>query len=72
MVRSSKRILRGSPSYIEPHIEQGSSLTGISIGIPTGIVGIGRYAVRLTGEANHAGTTPMKERRDAMRRLRSC
>ena len=69
MVRSSKRDPSRIACYIELHIEQGPFLErrGISIGIPTGIVGIGRYAVRLTGEANHAGTTPMKERRDAMR-----
>ena len=55
--------------YLELHIEQGPYLErrGIPIGIPTGIVGIARYRVRLRGEANHAGTTPMKERKDAMR-----
>ena len=37
----------------------------ISIGIPTGIVGITRYQCRVLGEANHAGTTPMLERKDA-------
>ena len=55
--------------YLELHIEQGSTLErrGIPVGIPTGIVGISRYAVTVEGEANHAGTTPMKERKDAMR-----
>jgi hydantoinase/carbamoylase family amidase len=69
MVRSSKADPSGIACYFELHIEQGPFLErrGIQIGIPTGIVGISRYAVRLTGEANHAGTTPMKERKDAMR-----
>lgn len=55
--------------YLELHIEQGPTLErrGIPVGIPTGIVGISRYAVTVAGEANHAGTTPMKERKDAMR-----
>lgn len=55
--------------YLELHIEQGPYLDrrGIPIGIPTGIVGISRYAVTVEGETNHAGSTPMKERKDAMR-----
>lgn len=59
----------GVACYLELHIEQGPYLERrqIPIGIPTGIVGIVRYRVRLRGEANHAGTTPMKERKDAMR-----
>ena len=56
-------------AYLELHIEQGPVLwrKKIAIGIPTAIVGITRYEVTITGEANHAGTTPMKERHDAMR-----
>ena len=54
--------------YVEMHIEQGPVLwrKKIPIGIPTAIVGITRYRVTLTGQANHAGTTPMDERKDAM------
>lgn len=68
-VRSAKTDPGRIACYFELHIEQGPYLErrGIPIGIPTGIVGISRYAVRLEGEANHAGTTPMKERKDAMR-----
>ncbi|NLK18779.1 MAG: M20 family metallo-hydrolase [Synergistaceae bacterium] len=68
-VRSSKADPSSVACYLELHIEQGPYLErrGIQIGIPTGIVGISRYEVSLEGEANHAGTTPMKERRDAMR-----
>lgn len=68
-VRSSKTDPSRIACYFELHIEQGPYLErrNISIGIPTGIVGISRYAVSLNGEPNHAGTTPMKERKDAMR-----
>lgn len=53
--------------YLEPHIEQGPVLDrhGPAVGFPTAIVGLARYRCLLTGEANHAGTTPMPERRDA-------
>ncbi len=55
-------------SYVELHIEQGGSLdqAKIPIGLVEGIVGIHRYDVVIEGVANHAGTTPMGERRDAM------
>lgn len=54
--------------YIELHIEQGGILDerGIQIGIVEGIVGIHHYDVTLKGFANHAGTTPMDRRRNAM------
>lgn len=68
-VRSSQVDPNTVACYLELHIEQGPFLErrGLQIGIPTGIVGIARYEVSLEGEANHAGTTPMKERKDAMR-----
>ena len=55
--------------YLELHIEQGANLAeaGIEIGIVEGIVGISRYEITFTGQANHAGTTPMHLRRDALR-----
>ncbi len=55
-------------AYIELHIEQGGVLdrAGVSIGIVEGIVGVVRYQATITGEANHAGTTPMPDRRDAL------
>jgi N-carbamoyl-L-amino-acid hydrolase len=54
-------------AYLEMHIEQGPVLEteGVEIGIVTSIVGLRGYRVRLVGEANHAGTTPMHLRRDA-------
>lgn len=55
-------------AYLEVHIEQGPVLEaeGIQIGVVTSIVGLRGYRVRLRGEANHAGTTPMRLRRDAL------
>ncbi|MCU1233407.1 MAG: amidase, hydantoinase/carbamoylase family [Candidatus Solibacter sp.] len=54
--------------YLELHIEQGGTLerAGIPIGVVEGIVAIDRYDVEVRGFANHAGTTPMAERRDAL------
>jgi len=55
-------------AYLELHIEQGPVLEqeGLDLGIVTGIAGLLGFRVRLTGEANHAGTTPMASRRDAL------
>jgi N-carbamoyl-L-amino-acid hydrolase len=55
-------------AYVELHIEQGGSLhaDGIDIGVVEGIVGIGWWDVTIDGFANHAGTTAMNNRRDAM------
>lgn len=63
------RIARGSfECYLELHIEQGGDLekAGIPIGIVEGIVAIDDYDVEIRGFANHAGTTPMPERRNAL------
>jgi N-carbamoyl-L-amino-acid hydrolase len=61
----AKGSLRG---YFELHIEQGGTLerSGVPIGVVEGIVSIQRYRAVVTGFANHAGTTPMPERRDAL------
>jgi N-carbamoyl-L-amino-acid hydrolase len=50
------------------HIEQGGTLdaAGIPIGVVEGIVGIHHYEVTVRGFANHAGTTPMDKRRNAL------
>jgi allantoate deiminase len=55
-------------AYLELHIEQGPVLEteGVEIGVVTGIVGLIGFRARFTGEANHAGTTPMGLRRDAL------
>jgi len=54
--------------YVELHIEQGAILDreGISIGVVEGIVGIKRWYINVEGFANHAGTTPMDQRQDAL------
>lgn len=54
--------------FIELHIEQGKVLetTGHSLGIVSHIVGQRRFDIHIKGESNHAGTTPMYLRKDAM------
>ncbi len=55
-------------AYVELHIEQGGNLDaeGLNIGVVEGIVGIGWWDVTIDGFGNHAGTTPMDKRRDAL------
>jgi len=54
--------------YVELHIEQGGILhqEKIDIGVVEGIVGVFWWEVTIEGFANHAGTTPMNGRRDAL------
>ena len=54
--------------YLELHIEQGGILDAehLNIGIVEGIVGISQWEVTIEGFANHAGTTPMGQRHDAL------
>ena len=63
-----QRELDSVAGYLELHIEQGAGLhnEGIDIGVVEGIVGIKRWDVTFRGFANHAGTTPMNDRRDAL------
>jgi len=63
------RLLPGAFScYLELHIEQGGTLyrANVPIGVVEGIVSIDTYDVEIQGFANHAGTTPMKERHNAL------
>ncbi len=63
------RIRKGSlRAYIEPHIEQGPRLArqGRALAVVTTIVGIAHGRVTVRGRQDHAGTTPMSERRDAL------
>lgn len=55
-------------AFVELHIEQGIILekTDTQIGVVLGIVGQRRYMVKVRGVANHAGTTPMLMRHDAL------
>jgi allantoate deiminase len=54
--------------YLEAHIEQGPVLEAkkLAVGIVTAIAGQSRCQITFTGRAGHAGTTPMKLRRDAL------
>lgn len=58
-------------SYLELHIEQGAVLEslGIPVGIVDNITGLFRWQVSLIGRADHAGTTPMPMRCDALQGL---
>ncbi len=55
-------------SWLELHIEQSTRLedAGVPVGVVTTITGITHCAVEISGEANHAGATPMPERTDAL------
>ena len=55
-------------AFLELHIEQGAVLyeDEIDVGVVEGIVGIMRWNVTVEGKTNHAGTTPMNRRADAM------
>jgi len=64
----ARRAAQSMHCYLELHIEQGGTLAkaAIPIGVVDGIVSIDQYAVEIRGFANHAGTTPMPERRNAL------
>jgi N-carbamoyl-L-amino-acid hydrolase len=55
-------------AYVELHIEQGGTLArdGVPVGVVDGIVSIDDYEVIVKGVSNHAGTTPMPGRQDAL------
>jgi beta-ureidopropionase / N-carbamoyl-L-amino-acid hydrolase len=63
------RIQRGAlAAFVELHIEQGPNLeeSKIPVGVVQGIVGLKRWTCTVSGFANHAGTTPMNRRKDAL------
>lgn len=64
----SETIRQDLKSFVEIHIEQGNvlELEKKDIGVVHSIVGQRRFTVELTGVANHAGTTPMGYRKDAV------
>ena len=66
-VLHAKRNPDSLAGYMEVHIEQGTRLesTNTDIGIVSSITGIGRHYITFIGSANHAGTTPMNQRKDA-------
>ena len=61
-------------AYAELHIEQGPVLEaeGLAVGVVTAINGFSRLRVTLRGVAGHAGTVPMKLRRDALAAAAEC
>jgi beta-ureidopropionase / N-carbamoyl-L-amino-acid hydrolase len=67
-IRKAQRMPFELTAYVELHIEQGAILdeSDIDIGVVEGIVGIRWWDVTIEGFANHAGTTPMNRRRDAL------
>ena len=64
----SRSQLENAAAYLELHIEQGPVLEGL--GLPLGAVlgtfGVERHRITWTGQAAHAGSTPMDRRRDAL------
>ena len=67
-LESARRASESFHCYLELHIEQGGTLdkAGLQVGVVEGIVSIDRYEAVVRGVANHAGTTPMPERQDAL------
>ena len=67
-IAEARRAAGSVAGYYELHVEQGAILDreGTNIGVVEGIVGIRRWTATVTGFANHAGTTPMDQRRDPM------
>lgn len=55
-------------AFVELHVEQGGILeaTQIQVGVVQGIVSMNRYTITVLGRNNHAGTTPMSMRKDAL------
>ena len=64
---SSQRPAHELAGFVEVHVEQGTRLeeANLDIGVVTGGVGIRSVWMTVTGQAAHAGTTPMDKRRDA-------
>jgi len=67
-LNEAKRSQGDFAAYLELHIEQGGTLEqrSLDVGIVQGIVGVYRWEVTIEGFANHAGTTAMKDRHDAL------
>jgi allantoate deiminase len=62
------RVTGSTLGYLEFHIEQGPVLESLNLplGVVTSVAGQSRLEVKFEGKANHAGTTPMHLRRDAL------
>jgi len=64
----ARRQLEGAVAYLELHIEQGPVLESLDLplGVVLGTFGVERHLVTFRGQAAHAGSTPMDQRRDAL------
>ncbi|MFB3164343.1 Zn-dependent hydrolase [Neobacillus sp. 179-J 1A1 HS] len=60
--------LKEGTAFLELHIEQGPILEkeALAIGVVECVVGMACYDIEITGESDHAGTTPMSMRKDAL------
>src|SRR5205814_10195338 len=60
--------LANAAAYLELHIEQGPVLESLDLplGVVLGTFGVERHQITWTGQAAHAGSTPMDKRRDAL------
>lgn len=60
--------LRNAAAYLELHIEQGPVLESLNLplGAVIGTYGVERHSLNFVGQAAHAGSTPMNQRRDAL------
>ena len=67
-VLESGRQLESAAAYLELHIEQGPVLESLDLplGAVLGTFGVERHRVTFRGQAAHAGSTPMADRRDAL------
>jgi N-carbamoyl-L-amino-acid hydrolase len=67
-IKEASRTKGDVAAFVELHIEQGPVLEseGLPIGIVTHIVGIRRVSITVQGQSDHAGTTPMGLRQDAL------
>jgi N-carbamoyl-L-amino-acid hydrolase len=65
---AARRQLENAAAYLELHIEQGPVLESIDLplGVVLGTFGVERHQITWTGQAAHAGSTPMDKRRDAL------
>jgi N-carbamoyl-L-amino-acid hydrolase len=63
----ARKELKNAAAYLELHIEQGPVLESLNLplGVVLGTFGVERHAITFTGQAAHAGSTPMDKRRDA-------
>jgi N-carbamoyl-L-amino-acid hydrolase len=64
----AQKQLEGTAAYLELHIEQGPVLESLDLplGVVLGTFGVERHLVTFRGQAAHAGSTPMDQRRDAL------